>query len=79
MSPGCHSEERQRRSNPQQQDEQDCRVAIASRNDDWGNDNEGFVCSCQASSEKLDTGAASSAWDRFYPCSFVFICGSGSL
>jgi hypothetical protein len=45
IAPGCHCAERQRRSNPQ---EQDCRVAIAARND-----NEGFVWSCQASWEKL--------------------------
>jgi hypothetical protein len=42
--PRCHYEERQRRSNPQKRDEQDCRVAIPPRNDSWGNDNKGFVC-----------------------------------
>jgi hypothetical protein len=35
-------------SNPQQREGQDCRVAIAPRNDKWGNDNNGFVCSYQA-------------------------------
>jgi hypothetical protein len=38
-APVCHCEKGQRRSNPQKRDEQDCRFAIAPRND-----NEGFVC-----------------------------------